>query len=278
MKKFLLFTFIVLFSFSVRAQTDPVRTELNHIFQYVNKSVIPTGYLNEYGPDVVGKKWVTGVLADSNFIYDIDIFNLLYNDIENSKINPAVPAMKPLDSAQIYNELARYDTATMLSIFAANYDVMREDAVLLNLFTVSNNQLFDVSGRTQSPYITKYCFAAAPVLPESPFDNEIRIAYKPLFFGNTAKTISKVQVNFLDGSGYQNIFSGGAASEVSQFYYDSTGYKRFAVKVTYTDATTDECYTRQLVRVSSTGGMQYRYDSLSPQELSMPAHRIAPTT
>ena len=96
MKKIFLAILIMMQIGSVNAQTDPVRTELDHIFQYVNKSLIPTGYLNEYGPDVVEKKWVTGVLADSNFIYDIDVWNLVYNDIENSKINSAVPAMKSL--------------------------------------------------------------------------------------------------------------------------------------------------------------------------------------
>lgn len=156
MKRILLIAFIAVFSHSLKAQTDPVRTELDLIFQYVNKSLIPTGYLNEYGPEVVEKKWINGVLSDSNFIYDIDVWNLIYNDIENNKINTAVPAMKPFDSAQIYNELARYDTATMLAFFTANYAMMREDAVLLNLFTVGNNQLFDVPGRTQSPYITKH--------------------------------------------------------------------------------------------------------------------------
>ncbi len=99
MRKILLAAFIMLLAITTKAQTDSVRMELDHIFQYINKSLIPTGYLNEYGPDVVNKEWINGVLADSNFIYDIDVWDLLYNDIENSKINPAVPAMKPLDSA-----------------------------------------------------------------------------------------------------------------------------------------------------------------------------------
>ena len=37
------------------AQTDQIRTELNSIFQNINKTQIPTGYLNEYGPEVVNK-------------------------------------------------------------------------------------------------------------------------------------------------------------------------------------------------------------------------------
>ncbi len=58
-------------------QTDSVRIELGHIFQHIDKTHIPTGYLNEYGPVVVNKKWITGTLSDSNFIYDIDVFNLI---------------------------------------------------------------------------------------------------------------------------------------------------------------------------------------------------------
>lgn len=86
MRKILLAAFIMLLTITSKAQTDSVRMELDHIFQYINKSLIPTGYLNEYGPVVVNKKWIFGTLSDSNFIYDIDVFNLLYNDIENSRI------------------------------------------------------------------------------------------------------------------------------------------------------------------------------------------------
>ncbi len=44
--------------FASKAQTDSARLELDQIFQYIDKSQIPTGYLNEYGADVVYKKWL----------------------------------------------------------------------------------------------------------------------------------------------------------------------------------------------------------------------------
>ncbi|MBS1738879.1 MAG: hypothetical protein JSS98_20195 [Bacteroidetes bacterium] len=49
MRKVLLAPFMLLLTIAANAQTDSVRMELDHIFQYVNKSFIPTGYLNEYG-------------------------------------------------------------------------------------------------------------------------------------------------------------------------------------------------------------------------------------
>ena len=66
MKKLLLIVATILASTTLYAQVDSVRLEQDKIFQYVNKTLIPTGYLNEYGPEVLYKKWLNGVLAISN--------------------------------------------------------------------------------------------------------------------------------------------------------------------------------------------------------------------
>ncbi len=64
---------LFLFMYS-SAQVDTVRVEQDFIFQNIDKSQIPTGYLNEYGPEVVEKKWLTGILNDSNLVTDIEVF------------------------------------------------------------------------------------------------------------------------------------------------------------------------------------------------------------
>ena len=51
MKKILTIATILLITFCAKAQTDTIRTEQDRIFQYINKTLIPTGYLNEYGPE-----------------------------------------------------------------------------------------------------------------------------------------------------------------------------------------------------------------------------------
>ena len=87
MKKIIIIVALLIIKLISYVQIDPVRTELNNIFQNINKTQIPTGYLNEYGPEVVNKKWLTGALSDSNFIRDMNTYNFLYNDIENCRIN-----------------------------------------------------------------------------------------------------------------------------------------------------------------------------------------------
>ncbi len=269
---------LILMNVSAFAQTGPVRTEQIFIFQNIDKTLIPTGYLNEYGPEVVYKKWLNGILSDSNLVADINLFNFLYNDIENSRIvNPIV--LPPLDTARVMIDITRYDTLTKLVFFSANYASLREDALQQNLFTKVGNQIFDVAGRTQSPYILSHTFAAVPVLPESKFTNEIRLGYSPLFYGNTGNTIAAVQVNFLDGTGYQNIYSNGTATPVIKTYSDSTGFKKFAVKVIYSNGSIDECYTGQTVKVvlPPSGNIVNRYELLLPSDLNNPLHRVVPS-
>ncbi len=48
MKKYLLLSFFASFTLVGFGQTDSARLELDQIFQYIDKSQIPTGYLNSY--------------------------------------------------------------------------------------------------------------------------------------------------------------------------------------------------------------------------------------
>ena len=56
MKLIITITAMLFVNLCAFAQTNLVRTELNYIFQNIDKTQIPTGYLNEYGPEVVYKK------------------------------------------------------------------------------------------------------------------------------------------------------------------------------------------------------------------------------
>lgn len=57
MKQVLLFITAALLCTKTFAQGEaPVQAELNTIFQYINKSQIPNGYLGEYGSDFAEKR------------------------------------------------------------------------------------------------------------------------------------------------------------------------------------------------------------------------------
>lgn len=53
MKKLLLFVTITVVSSQPFGQTDPVREKLDSVFQHVDKTQIPTGYLKEYGAELM---------------------------------------------------------------------------------------------------------------------------------------------------------------------------------------------------------------------------------
>ncbi len=51
MKKLLIAAVMLLVTLCAHSQTDPVRTQLNSIFQNIDKAQIPTGFLKEYRPE-----------------------------------------------------------------------------------------------------------------------------------------------------------------------------------------------------------------------------------
>lgn len=61
MKKLLLFVTIIIVSLQTFGQTDPIREKLDSIFQHVDKSQIPTGYLKEYGAEFMPLHWFNGI-------------------------------------------------------------------------------------------------------------------------------------------------------------------------------------------------------------------------
>lgn len=66
MKKLLhTFMLLLLCSFGF-AQTDPISTQLNSVFANIDKSQVPTGFLQEYGIPFLPLDVFTGVLTDSN--------------------------------------------------------------------------------------------------------------------------------------------------------------------------------------------------------------------
>ena len=85
-KIFLSIMIILLSGTKAFSQIDPLRQKLDSIFQYVDKSQIPTGYLKEYGSEFLPLHWFNGVLTDSNTVNSLDIFRTAYCDIITAKL------------------------------------------------------------------------------------------------------------------------------------------------------------------------------------------------
>ncbi len=68
------------------AQTDPISTQLNSVFANVNKSQIPTGFLQEYGIPFLPLEVFNGVLTDSNKV-DNRSWRMVYASLQTARIN-----------------------------------------------------------------------------------------------------------------------------------------------------------------------------------------------
>ena len=77
MKKILI-VLALCFSFKAYAQTgDPLRDKLDSVFYNIDKSQIPSGYLQEYGAEFTPLHRYNGVLTDSNVINNLDLFRFI---------------------------------------------------------------------------------------------------------------------------------------------------------------------------------------------------------
>ncbi len=248
MKKLLLLLSILTAWMHNFGQLDPLRLKLDSIFQYVDKTQVPTGYLKEYGAELMPIHCFNGLLTDSNAVADIDAFRATYTDISTAKIQVQLPAMTDLTVVNTQISSFVNDAATPIVLLYGNYASMRNDALSQNLFTVSNQRIFDVPGRTQSPYTTNTLFAAASI--KKVFTNTVIFTYNPsLYYSNTNTTISTLWVDFKDGQGYKTIPLNGT---VSKTYTDSSSTKLIDFKVQLSTGAFVYCHSSVDVFVTST--------------------------
>lgn len=264
MKKHLIFTLLLFIGVYGYGQDipDAFANRINHIFQYVDKSQIPTGILQEYGIDFTNINNYNGlVLNDSNKLTLAEwrhLYNSLYSAQINNTANMPTPDVIKANQANF--------TASSLMVMHYHFNQLKPDALTNNLFTVSNDQLYDVSGRPQSPYQQESAFAISPINAISETELVTLVFKQELFYSNTGKTVSAL---YLDpGSGYQQAYW----DVPKTFMLDSIGLHTMKAKIVYTDASVYESHF--VVYVNSItgnslmggGGMQPMYTAPWPDE------------
>ena len=166
MKKiFQLIAILLIVNISSFGLVDILRQKLDSIFQYVDKSQIPTGYLKEYGSEFLPLHWFNGVLTDSNTVNSLDIFRTAYCDIITAKlptpriINHQLRVVSfnnliPLPQVNDRLDSVANSAVSPIAILYTKYASLKATALADNLFTVSNQQIFDVPNLAESPYNT----------------------------------------------------------------------------------------------------------------------------
>jgi hypothetical protein len=154
---------------------DCLRLKLDDIFLYIDKSQIPSGYLAEYGAEFSPLHFFNGIVTDSNVVGSLDNFRFIYTDVETAKIYPSAPLLQPIQNVNTLIDSSRANGKSALVILAGSYASFKPTALTDGLFNWSRNRLYDIAGRTISPYVNNLLFAAAATMPD--FLNTVTLSY-----------------------------------------------------------------------------------------------------
>ncbi|WP_310394078.1 T9SS type A sorting domain-containing protein [Hymenobacter sp.] len=209
--------------------SDSVRLYLDNMFANLDKTQVPTPYLEEYGFRFAPLRLFAGTLQDSNRT-TATLWRLLYGTVLSGNINGpcALPMLPDLNTALRTQTTA--SPAIPLLVQRLDYATLRPDAVSAGLLTGQNEQLFDVPGRPQSPYQVRTLFAAAPARSTVPTGDVSFVFTQALHVQSGGGGLRSLSLDFGDGRGYLAT----AWNQPLAASYSTAGTKRVKVRVTYT--------------------------------------------
>lgn len=248
MKHFSVFLFLVLLGglrpTLTRAQTpDSLSQKLTSIFANVDKSQVPTGYLYEAGVRFLEPRYYNGTLADSN-LTDMNVLRYLRAQLSSCRVygSDTLPSL-PAFNGRLRAAVAAANGAIPIAMQYLPYASIRPDALRNNLLTVQNQQVYDVAGRSQSPYQTNVLFAAAPEMAYSR-TGTVSFLFRRNLYLSDSRLSPTIALDFGDGNGYQPVNWDQAISTT----YATAGTKRIKVKITFSSVNcsiTEGCVVRR---------------------------------
>ena len=133
---------------------DSLSQKLTSIFAHIDKTQVPTGYLYEAGIRFLEPRYYNGIRSDSN-LTDMDVLRYLRAQLRSSRVyGPDTLPGLPAFNARLKGASAAAGGAIPLAIECMAYASIVPGALQDNLLTVQNEQVYDVAGRSQSPYQT----------------------------------------------------------------------------------------------------------------------------
>ena len=161
------------------------REKMENIFEYVDKSQIPTGLLSDYGLKFIYPDSYNGVVCDSNYVSRV-VWEMLYAGLYDSRINGKCQMQTP---DEVYKQ-----AEGNLSILYYKYNTFAEDALERGLVTFEDEKIRIVPGMP-SPYVEKECFAVVPEEGTLPY-----VFDKNNFFTNTGLDVTKIEYKIGNGN------------------------------------------------------------------------------
>jgi hypothetical protein len=128
---------------------------------------------------------------------------------------------------------ASSETIIPVMVQRVDYPRLRPDAVSQNLLTAQNDQLYDVPGRSASPYQQRTLVALCPL--QAVLDTRTPQFSIPatLRFTNAAPTVTSLELDAGDGQGYRSVGKGQTLGAS----YAANGHYTLRFRLTCADGT-----------------------------------------
>ena len=131
-----------------------------------------------------------------------------------------------------------------IALMNLKYNQFKPYAIDSNLIMLSDGKLYDVPGRTETPYLEKRLFAAS-VLTERIKTGQITFRFEDnLFLTNTTESVIGVEVDFGDGRGYRNYSLNSLLNNNVTISYLQAGTKTITIRMMLSDQTVLQTKTR----------------------------------
>ena len=268
MKKLLLAAFMLPWLSFVLAQgTTTLPQQLQHRFAPIDKAQVPGSVLFDLCVPLVNPSLFRGVLHDSNYA-DINTFGALYGQFRMGSVLPA----NELPSPEIYlDKIARPRRDTIpFAFMAMQYGIVRPDAILQNLLSYNNGQIFDVPGRSQSPYLSDTTYVASPLQATAQNLSFVFEFPQELFFSNLSGAATEYAFDPGDGSGWHTVVPGTLLT-VS---YPDAGQKTLRFRASYPYG---QRFAQSIISVEESLSAKGRGGMSWPQHLQELVHVTAST-
>lgn len=228
-----------------------VRSALDEMFEDLDKSKVPTGFLLDYAVDLVEFERYNGMeLNDSNYV-TTPVFEEILLSLKSASVST-----QPYDDVSyIMTDFTTSATNNNINVayVGYKYNFIKENALSDNLISYSANKVSDVyvNGVWQNPYGEAYVFGFTPNISVC---NTGTVSFKfseTFAFYNISRALLKFDAG--DGSGYRGL----SPTSTITVNYTTPGRKELKFYIKTTDGVVLETHSSIYVIDSSYNNSKY---------------------
>lgn len=218
--KYIIIFVLILYPFLVQGQNLEdnvvVRSYLDQVFENVDKTKVPTGYLRDYSFELVDFDRFDGSeLHDSNYV-NSEALELMLRSVRSAAVG-----VKPFDDAsERLAQLFTADNEVPLAAAVYKYNYIRDDAESLGLLLIDGDKAYDQyddNNNWLNPYAEKCVVGFAPLV-DAVCGSNVTFACVGLF---TNLSLSGMHLDLGDGNGFRSI---GMGQRITTSYTTSGTY------------------------------------------------------